>query len=280
MIRFFVISIIFFSNILYANTCKLPKGEVLTIGCTTECKYFYKRAIKKVARKLGYKVKVINLYNKKHEIDFNQVDGILIPGGADINPKYYSPFVEKEYQDELKRLDYLVNYSAEGDKRDPFEYKLLYNYFKLPFENKLPLLGICRGMQLMAVSQRVPLYVDIKAQLGIRNRRYIFDRIRVTDKSSKLYSILKFSKFWGFKQHHQGINVPYFKNNKNRWPHLKITSYSNKGKIAESLEVLNKEAFGVQFHPEIDFGKERRRIFSWILRKSCENKLSKPKLMN
>lgn len=267
---FYFLSI--FPSLAFSQNCKIPKGEWLTIGCSTNCKYFYRRAIYKTAKRLGYKVKILNMYNKNLNINFDEVDAVLIPGGADINPKYYTPFVEDTLRDKIERLDYLVNYSDEGDQRDPFEYKLLQNYFKLPQTNKLPLLGICRGMQLIGVSQKVPLYVDIKTELGIRNRRYLFDKVTITDKTSLLYEVLKFNRFRGFKQHHQGIRVPYFRDNKDRWPHLKITSYSNNRRIAESLEVTNREALGVQFHPEIDFGKERRRIFSWLLKKACIKK--------
>tara|TARA_Y100000768_G_scaffold388309_1_gene383471 strand:+ start:6473 stop:7309 length:837 start_codon:yes stop_codon:yes gene_type:complete len=271
----FSILFVLWSSGSYAHQCKLPKDQSITIGCTTKCKYFYKRALYKTAKKLGYRIKVVDMYNKENDVNLDYVDGVLIPGGADINPKYYTQHVEEDLKNEIERLDYLVNYSNEGKRRDPFEYKLLLDYFKLPKSNKLPLLGICRGMQLMAVSQKIPLYVDIKTEIGIRNRRYIFDKIRLTNESSKLSEILKFYKFWGFKQHHQGIRVPYFKKHKSRWPNLKITSYSNGSRIAESLEVTDREAFGVQFHPEIDFGKERHRIFGWLLEKACVRKKQK-----
>lgn len=83
------------------------------------------------------------------------------------------------------------------------------------------------------------------------------------------------STFKGFERHHQGIRVSYFKENQDRWPHLKITSYSNNGTIAESLEFSERPVLGVQFHPENDFGFERNRIFGWLISKAKERKSSK-----
>ena len=150
------------------------------------------------------------------------------------------------------------------------------NYFKDDDNKTLPLLGICRGMQMLAVSQGIPLYVDIKAELGIKNRRYLFDRVYIEDKDSLLKSILRFKSFLGYKFHHQGVRVDYFNRYKSeRWPDIDITSYSNNNTIAESLEFKGRPILGTQFHPEIDFWSERKRIFSWLLNESCENKNKK-----
>jgi len=78
--------------------------------------------------------------------------------------------------------------------------------------------------------------------------------------------------FKGFERHHQGIRVSYFNENAARWPQLQVTSYSNRGLIAESLEFKNRPVLGVQFHPENDFGFERNRIFGWLIDKAMERK--------
>jgi len=216
------------------------------------------------------------MYKGNVSKNFSDIDGIVIPGGADINPELYKYQVEEELRNQIERLDYLVDYSEEGDKRDPFETKVLKNYFNNSQNMSLPILGICRGMQMLAVSQGIPLYVDIKSELGIRNRRYLMDRIHLVDEKSLLKSILKYSNFWGYKYHHQGVRVDYFTKHKlERWPEVNITSYSNRGKIAESLEFKGRPILGTQFHPEIDFWTERKRIFSWLLNESCKNKKEK-----
>lgn len=245
--------------------------EKLVIGCTTKCSFFYTHALKVVAKKLGLSVSIIDL-SKETKTKLSHVDGIIIPGGADINPEYYLSEVEQDLQDYTRALNHLVNYTKEGESRDPFEFTLLKKYFSDGALEDLPILGICRGMQMLAVSQGIPLYVDIKTELGIRNRRYIFDQIYLDDENSVLNEIFPIASFWGFKQHHQGIRVSYFEENRARWPHLKITAYSNKGRIAESLEFSERPVLGVQFHPEKDFGVERNAIFSWLLNKARERK--------
>ena len=251
-------------------------AEVVTIGCATKCDVFFKTALKRVGKIKGVKVNLIDVSRAGPEIDWVKYDAIILPGGADIDPKYYLSKVEPELRDYTQSLDHLVNYSAEGRRRDPIEFGLLEKYFANSELETLPVLGVCRGMQMLAVSQGIPLYVDIKTELEIRNRRYLYDRI-VMESGSTLMNELFKKTFKGFKRHHQGIRVSYFQENAARWPQLNVTSYSNRGKIAESLEFKDRPVFGVQFHPENDFGFERNRIFGWLLEKAREHKSQKLK---
>lgn len=249
-------------------------AQDLTIGCATKCDSFFRYALKKVAKQSGVKVSLVDVSAAGPEIDWKKYDGIIFPGGADINPAYYLSAIEPELQEYTKSLDHLVNYSNEGRRRDPIEFNMLKDYFANPDLTDLPVLGVCRGMQMLAVSQGVPLWVDIKTELGIRNRRYLYDRVYMEPGQSVINELFADS-FRAFKRHHQGIRVPYFQANAHRWAHLRITSYSNQGKIAESLEFSNRPVLGVQFHPENDFGFERNRIFGWLIEKAKERKLKR-----
>lgn len=264
------INFIFFAFLLSGTVL----AESLTIGCATKCDSFFRYAIKKVSQREGVAVKLVDVSADGPIIEWKKYDGIIFPGGADINPDFYMPSIEPELQEYTRSLDHLVNYSEEGKRRDPIEYNMLKEYFLRPELSELPVLGVCRGMQMLAVSQGIPLYVDIKTELGIRNRRYLYDRIQL-ERGETLINELFTSSFRGFKRHHQGIRVPYFNANSSRWPHLKITSWSNQGGIAESLEFQNRPVLGVQFHPENDFGFERNRIFGWLITKARERKSSK-----
>lgn len=260
----------------YTLACELPKGESLTIGCTYDCDFFYRFRLQMAGWAIGYPTKIVSLNDKLDIKDsLKSVDAVLLPGGADIDPKYYLNDISSELRSYTEKNLNLVKFSKEGRERDPFEYAVVKLYSSDKDFQSLPLLGICRGMQMMSVAQGIPLYLDIKTELGIKNRMYKFDRVEVTSKSDSLLgSIYSREKFKGFKLHHQGIRVPYYLKNQNRYPKTRVTSYSNNRKIAESIEYTHRPALGVQFHPERSFPGTSHPIFKWFLTKACEHKTS------
>lgn len=258
--------------------CKLPPTERLTIGCTNYCGRFNRWGLKWYARKLGYKLKIVNLRSKKQTLDYTQVDGLLIPGGSDIDPKWYMSSVTPEFKEYLEGIKHYTNYSKIGKIRDEFEFDLVSKYFNNPKQRYQPVLGICRGMQVLTVSQGIPLYVDIKHELGIKNRRYTIDKIKVINEESLIKEVIGRSNFRGVELHHQGLNMDYFQKHREKWPHLEVTALSNGNKIAEALEFYDRPVLGVQFHPEYTFGSVRRGIFKWLLKRACFNKVMGKKL--
>src|SRR5690606_15077450 len=101
-------------------------------------------------------------------------------------------------------------------RRDPFEYDLVKKYSEDESFKELPMLGICRGLQMMSVAQGLPLYLDIKTELGIKNRKNRFDRI-FTEEDSLISSMYGKSAL-GFKIHHQGIRVDYYRDHAEEYP--------------------------------------------------------------
>lgn len=254
------------------SPCSLSKEQIIKIGCTTTCGRFNSWAMRSAARRLGYNIDYENIYSENSSIDISKYDAIIIPGGVDINPKYYTPYVEPELRAHIENLYYLVDFTTSGKQRDTFEYNLLENYFNNNSLRDTPILGICRGMQMLTVSQRIPLYVDIKKELNIKNRRYTLDKIYVTKRDSALFDSVRKDTFRGVEIHHQGLRLDYFLQHKDRWPNLEVTSVSNGGKIAESLEFKDRPVLGVQFHPEYTFGKVRKGVFDWFLNQACHKK--------
>lgn len=89
--------------------------------------------------RLGYK------FNNFEQI--KQCDGIVMTGGEDIHPKYYG----KPEAINLCNLDFM------DERRDEFEWKVC----EYIFENSVPVLGICRGLQLVNVFLGGTLIPDI-----------------------------------------------------------------------------------------------------------------------
>lgn len=269
-------SILFvFSFSTFASTCRLPLNKKIVIGCSYDCDGAIKTRVRAVALTLGYRVQFKNLLNNTNFSDLNDVDAIIIPGGADIHPKFYLKNVTEELRQYTEDNIHLAKITSESKQRDQFEYSLVKTYNHSDKYKNLPLLGICRGMQMMSVAQGIPLYLDIKTELGIPNRYYIFDKVHLSEGNTLMQSLYKRDTLKGYELHHQGIRVDYYKKNQSSYPNVSVTSYSNDELIAESLEYKHRPALGVQFHPELSFPNVTRPVFKWFLKKACENKKAK-----
>lgn len=268
MIKVLLVTCFLFSFSGRANFCRSKGKEPLKIACTYNCKGLVTKALKKMARKNRVKIKISNLQNLK-KINLNQFDGILIPGGADIDPIHYIDSLDTQWKEKVERFKHLTTVSRQSKIRDDFEFKIVKKYFSSDKLRSTPLLGICRGMQVITAAHGIPLYQDIKAELGIPNRRYKLDRVYINDFNSLIYEIRRKKKFRAFENHHQGLRMDYWLKHQDRHPGIKVTAHSNKKRVAEALEFKGRPVLGVQFHPETTFGKTRRRIFNWFIQKAC-----------
>ncbi|MFL5785906.1 MAG: gamma-glutamyl-gamma-aminobutyrate hydrolase family protein [Bacteriovoracaceae bacterium] len=270
-----IIFILIFAVSFPAWACKLPPKTRLVVACTYKCPLAYSVRLKLSARALGYDIDVVELGKLgplKEAI--KKVDAVLIPGGADINPDYYSDKVTPELHSYLQKNRSLAHLNEESAVRDPYELEFIKNYLEDQTNSSLPLLGICRGMQIMSVAQGIPLYLDIKTELGFSNRRYVFDLVHL-EKNTRLDSIYVNDSFRGFKMHHQGLRVPYYKEHASDYPDVKVTAFSHEGQIAEGIEYQSRPAIGIQYHPEKSFTGTAAPIFRWLLTRSCEHKNAK-----
>ena len=81
-------------------------------------------------------VRVIKLSHVDNNFDdIRKCDGIVLSGGEDVHPRLYD------------KVDYMPRCQEVDEKRDEFEWKVL----EYTEKNKLPLLGICRGLQIANV---------------------------------------------------------------------------------------------------------------------------------
>ncbi len=244
------------------------KDKTLRIGCSNGCKTFYARAITQAALRAKTNVLIIDL--SKENAPISSLDGILFPGGEDISPsKYFHnlPNDFKEQSSELLQLEKRMpkNFNAIRDDR---ELSLLTAYFNDESAKDLPLIGICRGLQLLAVFHKIPLYYDIKEQTKISNRYFKLDKIEIADKSSKVFNFnAKNLSFRAFKWHHQGIDMNYYQKNVRLFPQIHITATSkfDDTTLAEVMEFSNRPIIGLQAHIEITPGDVHTKLFDWFI---------------
>ena len=158
-------------------------------------------------------------------------DGIILTGGEDINPLEYNNTSNLKVCGD-------INY-----KRDTLERKL----FDFALDNKIPLIGVCRGMQMMNVASGGTLYGDIPTEIGTkvihRNNGEVYHEIALFDTSTLIFPI-ETDTIMVNSWHHQGLKI---------MPnHLRVIARSFDG-LAEAI-VMDKSIhpfmIAVQFHPE------------------------------
>lgn len=158
------------------------------------------------------------------------IDGLLISGGYDINPLRYNEEPHK-----------LIQTTCE--ERDEFEFYLA----KKAMEKSIPILGICRGHQILNVVNGGTLYQDISLKAGTyiahvqANHGTEVSHSIDIDKDSKLYNILGETALIN-SLHHLAI--------KDVAPGFKAVATSKDGVIEAIEKIDGNFALGIQWHPE------------------------------
>ena len=162
------------------------------------------------------------------------VDAILIQGGIDITPSFYG-------EEPLPELDITCK------KTDEFILEVI----KIAKERKMPILGICKGMQLINVSFGGTIYQDLKyAGLDSKSHRQSEETITSTFHSINVEKEGLLSKIIPNKEklnvnsyHHQAV--------KDLGRGLNIDAKADDG-IVEAISYKGNDQWilGVQFHPE------------------------------
>jgi len=204
---------------------------LLTIGITdTETRYpNYPAWIKGGDAEL----EIIRL-TQANKVDLDKCDGIVLSGGVDTHPAFYKNI----------RIDYPYAPDEFNKVRDEFEISV-FNYAQ---EKKIPVLAVCRGMQLVNIALGGDLIQDIE-ESGKQNHRRSIDSDGTHEvnlvKGSLLYEIIGTESCIINSAHHQGVGKIA--------RDLKITAIAPDG-IAEGAEWENKVdkpfLLCVQFHPE------------------------------
>lgn len=183
----------------------------------------------------------------------DEVDGILLTGGADINPLFL-------HEEPIKELHGI------NPHRDRQELLLT----RLAANRQLPLLGICRGMQVMNAALGGVLYQDIHVQMeGVRikhsqdlERSFASHTVKI-EPDTLLEKILQADSVAVNSFHHQAVKEPA--------PGFKVSARAADGVIEAIESCAYKSMLGVQWHPEcfILRGEEcMMPLFDWLVREA------------
>lgn len=174
------------------------------------------------------------------------IDGLLLTGGGDYNPLWTGEEPQKE----------LHGINAARDLPE-----LLVT--RLAFNRQIPTLGICRGMQTLALALGGKVSQDINATLKHSQEA---DRCEPTHSvflspESMIRDIYGAGQMFVNSFHHQAVS--------DTGPHFKATASSPDG-ITEAMESTeHKSILGVQWHPEW-LGDDGQKLFQWLVNRAGE----------
>lgn len=167
-----------------------------------------------------------------------RVDGLIFTGGSDIHPLTYGEDLHPKIGDLYPVRDRVEMMAA-----------------KYAFGLDKPILGICRGCQLLNVAMGGTLYQDINSQRGNSSlHMQTAPRDEGThyvslDPESRLAEIFQAKRILTNSFHHQAI--------KTLAPGLKKVAEANDG-IIEAFESLEHTfVLGIQFHPEMMWHRDQ-----------------------
>lgn len=183
-----------------------------------------------------------------------RLDGVLFSGGIDMQPSLYGAQPHPAEDEPDPRLD---------------EFELTIASWVL--EEDLPVLGVCRGMQLLNVLQGGTLYQDIASQCSgalnhcrrDRPRTELTHAVTVAE-GSRMERVLGKRQVSVNSLHHQAIKDP--------GRGIRISGWAEDG-IAELMEMPEKRfVLGIQGHPEELYGDVSvfARFFKAFVR-ACAN---------
>lgn len=187
-----------------------------------------------------------------------RLDGVIITGGHDVNPKDYGARI-------TGKCGRIV---PERDEMD-----LMITHFA--YDHRIPMLGICRGAQIMAVAFGGTMYQDVEAEGGFQHhfmdnspREYAVHKNKLM-RGTALWDIFGKDEIEVNSYHHQAIRTV--------GENTTVAAVSEDGVIEAAVIGGGPEfCLAVQWHPEMMFASaEQQKIFGALIeasQKKCDRK--------
>jgi putative glutamine amidotransferase len=163
-----------------------------------------------------------------------RIDGLMLAGGADIDPSSYGEVAQPETIDTVP-------------ERDRFEIALV----RAAIERDMPVLGICRGMQLINIALGGTLLQHLPDRYGHHEHRRVLGSFDGADHDvdvrpdSLAIEVVGETRHATKSHHHQGIDC--------LGAGLVVSGTSALDDLPEAIELPAKDfVLGVQWHPEAD----------------------------
>jgi putative glutamine amidotransferase len=176
------------------------------------------------------------------------LDGLLLAGGADLDPQFYGAERHPET-------------TGTVPERDTFELALA----RRALELDLPFLGVCRGMQVLNVALGGTLHQHLPDVLGHGEHRRVVGSFEQADHDVRLEAGSLAARAAGEQvhvtksHHHQGVDRV--------GEGLVVTGRATLDDLVEAVEQPQRRfALGVQWHPEAD---ERSRLIAALVEEAA-----------
>jgi putative glutamine amidotransferase len=188
------------------------------------------------------------------------IDGLVISGGSDVDPHFYG---EKKKAKNLKLTP----------ERDLFEIALV----RKARRKKIPILAICRGIQLVNVAFGGTLYQDFSLEKKFLDHTlegsslYNKKHSVIIRRNTKLYSIIRKEKINVNTSHHQMA--------KKIAPGFIVSAWSEKDQVIEGIETRDDNFLVcIQWHPELMKDRSSRLLFDSLIEAASRRKKPEPNL--